>query len=111
MDVNETAPPEQIGSADLGPEPEPYSAEWWQGRTAAELRDIIKRGFGTGQAFDGAVVESERRAREATRRLRDQVETADRRRGRIRLLGLGAILVILVAIFVYAWLAFSPRFA
>ena len=64
-----------------------------------------------GQAFDGAVVESERRAREATRRLRDQVETADRRRGTMRLLGLGAILVILVAILVYTWLAFSPRFA
>ena len=109
MDVNETAQPDEIGSPDMGPEP--YSAEWWQGRTAAELRDIIKRGFGTGQAFDGAVLESERRAREATRRLRDQIETADRRRGRMRLAGLGAILAILVAILLYAWFALSPRFA
>src|SRR4051812_24795692 len=50
---------------------EPYSAEWWQERSTTELRDIIKRGFSLGPAYDGAVVETERRAREALRRIRD----------------------------------------
>ena len=26
-------------------EPEPYSADWWQARTTAELRDIITQFF------------------------------------------------------------------
>ena len=39
---------------------EPYSADWWEIRTAEELRDIIKRGFAGGEAFNGAVAETER---------------------------------------------------
>src|SRR5215204_3724524 len=50
---------------------EPYSVDWWESRTATELRDIINRGFAGGPEFPGAVAEIERRAREETRRLRE----------------------------------------
>jgi len=50
---------------------EPYSVDWWESRTATQLRDIINRGFAGGPEFPGAVAEIERRAREETRRLRE----------------------------------------
>lgn len=78
---------------------EPYSAEWWQQRTAEELRDIIKRGFAGGEAFQGAVSETERRAREETRRLRDLAAVAaDRARTRKRLVQ-GSIALVVIAAF------------
>src|SRR5690348_12673996 len=92
MDVDEATfahPPQDAA-------PEPYTAEWWQARTPNELRDIIKRGFGLGQAYDGAVLETERRAREAMRRVRDQAEEAERRQTKVRYMVYGGILALLI---------------
>lgn len=88
MDVKVTAEPREAPIA-----PEPYSAEWWQQRSAQELRDIIKHGFRLGGAYDGAVAETERRAREATRRMRDQELTQRRRKARNRLITLAIALL------------------
>ena len=80
---------------------EPFSAAWWQNRTAEELRDIIKRGFAGGEAFKGAVAEAERRGREATKRLREAAAIeAVRHKQRMRLVGFGAlaVLVLLVSV-------------
>jgi hypothetical protein len=89
MTFNETLA--VIGTSGPDEAAEPYSAAWWQRRTAEELRDIIKRGFSGGQAFHGAVSETERRAREETRRLRDVAAVeAERRRKRRRVIILGA---------------------
>ena len=85
---------------------DPYSAEWWQSRTAGELRDIIKQSFRLGQAYDCAVAETERRAREAVRRLREAESATERRNAKMRLLVLAAVLVAVVAIGVLDWLAF-----
>lgn len=67
----------------------PQSVAWWQKRTAEELRDIIKRGFAGGQAFQTAVAEAERRAREETRRLREIAAVEAARRSRRNRLVLG----------------------
>ena len=57
-----------FGRAEDGPETvEIYSVAWWQSRTPEELRDIINRGFAGGDAFGGALAESERRVREEAR--------------------------------------------
>jgi CHASE3 domain sensor protein len=101
MDVDETttASPPQAAA------PEPYSAEWWQVRTPNELRDIIKRGFGVGQvAYDGAVLETERRAREAMRRVRDQAEEAEQQQTKARFILLGGILALLMVLMIALWL-------
>jgi hypothetical protein len=79
-------------------EPLPLSAEWWELRSAEELRDIIKRGFGVGPAYDGAVAETERRARESVRHLREQKATVDRGNARMRLLALTGILAVVLAV-------------
>jgi hypothetical protein len=92
VDVKETT----TSSAAPGAALEPYSAEWWQARTPNELRDIIKRGFGLGQAYDGAVLETERRAREAMRRIRDQADEAERRQTKVRYMVYGGILALLI---------------
>lgn len=99
MDVNETLEA-RAGSAAA----EPYSAEWWQERSAKELRDIIKHGFRLGQAYDGAVAETERRARQATRRMRDEAATEARRKARNRIVTLGAALAIFLASALWLWL-------
>ena len=92
-------------TGDLDTAVEPYSAEWWQHRSAEELRDIIKRGFSGGEAFRGAVSETERRAREETRRLRDMAaRQADRRRWR-KQAGVGAVAVVAIAAFAGFWVA------
>jgi hypothetical protein len=96
MDVDETistSPPQDIAL-------EPYSAEWWQARTPTELREIIKRGFGLGQAYDGALVETERRAREAMRRIRDQAVEAERRQTKARYMVFGGILALLIVLII-----------
>jgi hypothetical protein len=92
-----------IGAAD----PKPYSAEWWQARSATELREIIKHGFRLGSAYDGAIAETERRAREATRRVRDQALAESRKRARIRAAVLAAAFVIFAMALVWLWM--SPR--
>ena len=84
--------------------PEPYTAEWWQARTPNELRDIIKRGFGLGQAYDGAVLETERRAREAMRRIRDEAEQAQQRKTKAQLIFLGGTLALLIVLVIVVWL-------
>ena len=100
MDVDEAtfAHPRQDAA------PEPYTAEWWQARTPNELRDIIKRGFGLGQAYDGAVLETERRAREAMRRIRDEAEQAQQRKTKAQLIFLGGTLALLIVLVIVVWL-------
>lgn len=82
---------------------EPYSAGWWQLRTAEELRDIIKRGFSGGDVFHGAVSEAERRAREETRRLREAAAAEADRKKRRRLLALSAVAAASVATSAGLW--------
>jgi hypothetical protein len=85
---------------------DPFSAEWWQERTTTELRDIIKRGFGLGPAYDGAVAETERRARETVRRVREEQDATARRNSKLRLMVLSGILAAMLAIGLFDWLAF-----
>jgi len=99
MNLDETINP--IHAAQPLEQPPPYSAEWWENRTASELRDIIKRGFGVGQAYDGAVIETERRAREATRRLREE---AEQERAKNRLMALAVMLAILIVTMIVTWI-------
>lgn len=83
-----------------------YSAEWWEGRTAEELRDIIKRGFSGGLAFQGAVSETERRAREETRRLRAAAAVeAERRTRRNRVIVLGTVAAVAISASAGIWFA------
>jgi hypothetical protein len=102
MDVDEAAIVQGERSAEV--EPELFSAEWWQGRSTTELRDIIKRGFSLGVAYDGAVAETERRAREALRRIRDQKDSSARWNAKLRLIVLGAVLAILLVFGLVQWL-------
>jgi hypothetical protein len=102
MDVDEAAIVQGERSAEL--EPELFSADWWQGRSTTELRDIIKRGFSLGAAYDGAVAETERRARDALRRIRDHNDSTARRNAKLRLIVLGVVLAIVLAIGVVEWL-------
>jgi hypothetical protein len=85
---------------------DPYSAEWWESRTAAELRDIIKHGFRQGHVYDCAVAETERRAREAVRRLRQEESATKQRNAKARLAVLAAVLAIVVGVGLVEWLAF-----
>jgi CHASE3 domain sensor protein len=86
-------------------DPEPNSAEWWQARSATELREIIKHGFRLGSAYDGAIAETERRAREATRRLRDQALAESRKRARNRAAVLAAAFVIFAMALLWLWMS------
>ena len=85
---------------------EPYSADWWAQRSTTELREIIKRGFGMGPAYDGALVETERRAREAVQRAREEDGLRNRRNRKVQIAGLAVLVVVLVAIGFLDWLAF-----
>ena len=90
-------------AANDGPR-EPFSAAWWQNRSAEELRDIIKRGFAGGEAFKGAVAEAERRGREATKRLRAEAAIeAEQRKKRMRIIAAAAVAALLVLIAI-GWL-------
>lgn len=101
MDIDETIVAEGASAAPTITEPN--SAEWWQERSTTELREIIKRGFSLGPAYDGAVVETERRAREALRRIRDDNAVVERRKARLRLALLAGVLAIIVAIGLVDW--------
>jgi hypothetical protein len=102
MDVDEAAI--VPGERSAGVEPELLSAEWWQDRTTVELRDIIKRGFSLGPTYDGAVAETERRAREALRRIRDHNDSTARRNAKLRLIVLGVVLAIVLVVGLVEWL-------
>ncbi len=94
------------GASIANAEREPYSAAWWHDRTAEELRDIIKRGFAGGDAFQGAVAETERRAREATKRLREAAAVeAERRKKLKKVIILGAIACVTMAASASMWFA------
>ena len=73
-----------------------YSAGWWGNRTPEELRDIIKRGFAGGAEFKGALAESERRAAEAMRRLRDAAAAEAEERKRLTVYLAMAVLIATV---------------
>jgi ribosomal protein S19E (S16A) len=83
---------------------EQFSADWWQRRTAEELRDIIKRGFAGGEAFQGAVAEAERRARDVTRKLREKAAIESEARRKRRLVLLGSLAAVSVTIAAGTWL-------
>jgi hypothetical protein len=87
---------------------EQFSAAWWALRSPEELRDIIKRGFAGGDAFKGAVAEAERRAREATSRLREAAAVDAARRKKLlktaTTIGLSTLAVI--ALILGAWFGF-----
>ena len=84
-----------IGANDVN---EQFTAAWWERRSAEELRDIIKRGFAGGDAFQGAVAEAERRARDATRRLREEAGAAALiRNKRLKLIAIGALAAVAVS--------------
>ena len=104
MTMNETLA--VVETRDAPESVEPYSVAWWESRTAEELRDIIKRGFAGGQVFQAANAEIERRAREETRRLRDQAAAAAlaRRKRNEKIWGGGASLLALAALLGF-WLA------
>ena len=95
MTLNQALATAGESSADTAQQP--YSAEWWQRRTAEELRDIINRGFAGGEAFQGAVSEAERRAREETRRLRDLAAVATERAIKRKRLVMGSIALVAIA--------------
>lgn len=93
-------------SASVDEAAEPLSAAWWQLRTAEELRDIINRGFSGGGAFQAAVAETERRAREATKRLRESAVRDDKLRRRRIMYGAAASTAALIAAFAGVWLSY-----
>jgi hypothetical protein len=88
--------------------PEQFSAAWWEARSPEELRDIIKRGFAGGDAFQGAVAEAERRAREATTRLRDAAAVAAAKRKKLlkTMTTIGLSTVAVIALILGAWFGF-----
>jgi hypothetical protein len=83
---------------------EQFSAAWWQRRSAEELRDIIKRGFAGGEAFQGAVAEAERRARDVTQRLRESAAAQAEARRKRRLVVLGSLAAISVTMAAGSWI-------
>lgn len=86
--------------------PEPYSVAWWESLTPEQLRDIIRRGFSSGETFQAAVAETERRARQETKRLRElaAAESLARRKRLEIVWGLAASALSLAALLGF-WLA------
>ena len=96
-----------LGRAEDGPESvEIYSLTWWQSRSSEELRDIINRGFAGGDAFGGALAESERRVREAARLKEQAYADPIEHAWRIKFAALSAGIVALFAVLTLAawWL-------
>lgn len=85
-------------------DPEAYSAEWWQMRSPQELREIIKRGFGVGTAYDGAIAETERRARDALKKIREGESQSRRKMAVTRLYVLSAVLALVIGVGIFEWL-------
>jgi hypothetical protein len=100
MDVDETALQPETGSRGFGSRLEPSA--WWESRTPDELREIIKRGFGGGETYDRAVAETERRAREAMRRMRAESDAVARREARKRMVTLAAAIAIFLGSMAWA---------
>lgn len=103
MAIDDTLP--LSGSAPASSAAEPLSAEWWSQRTAEELRDIIKRGFSGGDAFEGAVAEAERRAREATKRMREAAAVEAQARRKRTIIFRSVLAAAAIAIMLVAWLS------
>ncbi len=80
-----TKGPEVLDAQDL--------AAWLRTRTAEELRAILRRGYGTGTAFDAATAETERRARERLALEEQAAAAAAERKKRLRLRILGGVLL------------------
>ena len=51
-----------------------YPASWWESRTAEQLQEFVRAGFMSGEMFDGAQRELERRARESARQVAEATE-------------------------------------
>jgi hypothetical protein len=83
---------------------ERYSADWWQMRSPQELREIIKRGFGLGTAYDGAIAETERRARDALKKIREGESQSRRKMAVTRLYVLSAVLALVIGVGIFEWL-------
>ena len=71
---------------------EPFSPNWWHGRSSEELRALLDRGFGSA-AFEGATAEMERRARED---LRDEDRAAQATAAHKKSLRLGILEAVLL---------------
>jgi hypothetical protein len=83
---------------------QPYSRAWWEGRSPEELRELVQSGFRAGTVYECAVQEIERRARELTRRARDQAAVEQKRRKRLqRLLWAGIALLFVITVAVGVW--------
>jgi hypothetical protein len=95
-----------VAAPDATESHEPYSVAWWETRTAEDLRDIVNRGFASGQAFRGAIAETERRARQETRRLREvaAAEALSRRKRNEIFWGVAASVLAIAALLGF-WLA------
>jgi hypothetical protein len=90
------------------PPAEPYSSAWWEGRSPQELRDLVQSAFRTGTVYECAVQEIERRARELTRRARDQAAVEQKRRKKLqRLLWAGIAVLFAITIAVGVWSGFQ----
>jgi hypothetical protein len=77
----------------------PFSAGWWQSRSAEELRAMMNRGIGTGAPFDGATAEAERRARVLLRAEDQAAYKEAARKKRLRLVILeGSLLACMLAL-------------
>jgi hypothetical protein len=94
----------RVDARPAGAEPEAYSADWWQMRSPQELREIIKRGFGLGTAYDGAVAETERRARAALKKIREGESRSRRKMAVTRLCILAGVLALVIGVGIFEWL-------
>lgn len=75
-----------------------FSAAWWESRSTDELRDMMRRGFGSEQ-FAGATAEVERRARAQMKAQDEASETHAAGNKRLRRLILeGVLLACLISL-------------
>jgi len=79
---------------------EAYSEAWWRALSPAELRENVARGHSIGPAFEAAVGEMERRARETLRAEEEAVVAEAARLKRLRRLILEAVLLVLLIVIV-----------
>lgn len=79
---------------------EPFSEAWWSDRSSEELRETVARGHSAGPAFEGAVAEIERRARESLRGEEAAAVAEAARLKRLRRVILESVLLILLILIV-----------